>query len=148
MINSKIMSAVYGANAIAAAGLSANRTRIEVATANLANAESPGYKRRDAFQTAVPLAPANGSFSSVLDRKTLMAPSIMAVVEDDSPPQMQYQPNHPNADAQGYVAMPNVNVVETMTDMMSANRLYQANAVALQTSRDIAAEARKILTLA
>lgn len=148
MINSKLMSAAYGANAIAAAGLSASRTRMEVLTANLANAESPGYKRRDAFQTAVPIPAASGSFSSVLDRKTLMTPSIMAVVEDNSQPRMQYQPNHPQADAQGYVALPNVNVVETMTDMMSANRLYQANAVAMQTSRDMGSEARKILTLA
>jgi flagellar basal-body rod protein FlgC len=86
-----------------------------------------------------------GSFSAVLDRNTLMKPSVYAVLEDKSPPTMQYQPDHPQADAQGYVALPNVNVVSEMTNMMSALRSYQANLTAMEAGRDMAREARTLL---
>jgi flagellar basal-body rod protein FlgC len=79
---------------------------------------------------------------------TISKPSVYAVLEDQRPQRMEYQPNSPLADAQGYVALPNVNVVEEMTDMMSASRLYQANVTALQESRSMGSEARKILTQA
>jgi flagellar basal-body rod protein FlgC len=86
------------------------------------------------------------SFSSTLDGMTLMKPSVYAVVEDQSPQQMEYRPNHPQADAQGYVSLPNVNVVSEMTNMMNAHRFYNACATALTEARGIASEARKILT--
>ena len=148
MSNSMPLVGAYDATTIAAAGLSASRYRLDVSAANLANIESPNYKRRDVFQTAVPMPAGVESFSSTLDGMTLMKPSIYAVVEDQSAPRMEYQPNNPNADAQGFVSLPNVNIVEEMTNMMSASRLYQANVTALQESRGMAAEARKILTLA
>ena len=146
MISQKLLYPGYTATGISAAGLSANRERLNVAAANLANAESPGYKRHDVVMTAVEIPSVDGSFSAALDRNSLTAPSVAAVLEDQSPPRMEYQPSHPLANAQGYVEMPNVNIVETMTDMMTASRLYQANATALQESRAISAEARKILT--
>jgi flagellar basal-body rod protein FlgC len=146
MVDPKIMSAAYGSTAILAGGLSATRKRLDVAAGNLANAETPGYRRRDVFLTALEMPQAEGSFSAALDRKTLMAPQVAAVVEDQKQGTMEYQPNHPLANAQGYVEMPNINMVETMTDMMSATRLYQANATALLESRSISQEARKILT--
>jgi len=86
------------------------------------------------------------SFSSTLDGMTLMKPEISEVTEDQSPARMEYQPHHPKADAKGYVALPNINIVEEMTNMMSASRLYQACATAIQESRGMASEARKILT--
>ena len=146
MAISKDLKGAFDATTIAAACLSASRYRLDVGAANLANIETPGYKRRDVFQTAVSM-PAQGSFSSILDRNTLSKPMVYAVLEDDSPARMEYRPNHPQADEKGYVALPNVNIVETMTDMMSASRLYQANATALQESRSMAGEARKILTM-
>ena len=146
MAISKDLKGAFDATTIAAAGLSTSRYRLDVGAANLANIETPGYKRRDVFQTAVSM-PAQGSFSSILDRNTLSKPMVYAVLEDDSPARMEYRPNHPQADEKGYVALPNVNIVETMTDMMSASRLYQANATALQESRSMAGEARKILTM-
>lgn len=146
MAISKDLKGAFDATTIAAAGLSASRYRLDVGAANLANIETPGYKRRDVFQTAVSI-PAEGSFSSILDRNTLSKPMVYAVLEDDSPARMEYRPNHPQADEKGYVALPNVNIVETMTDMMAASRLYQANATALQEARSMAGEARKILTM-
>ncbi|MFN4894231.1 MAG: flagellar basal body rod protein FlgC [Pseudomonadota bacterium] len=134
--------------AIAAAGLSASRMRADVSAANLANKESASYKRRDVFQTALPIPLSEGSFSSTLDRQTLMKPSVYAILEDQSPPNMQYQPNHPEANAEGYVALPNVNIVGEMTNMMSALRLYQANLTAMEAGREMSSAARSLLTQA
>ena len=146
MADIKSMSGAYDATSIAVAGLRASRYRLDVGAANLANVESPGYKRRDVFQAAVSMPGGVASFSSTLDGMTLMKPEITAVREDQSPPRMEYQPHNPKADANGYVALPNVNIVEEMTNMMSASRLYQACATAIQESRGMASEARKILS--
>ena len=78
-----------------------------------------------------------GSFSSSLDKMSLAKPVAMAVVEDNSPARMVYQPGHPDADENGYVSYPNINVVSAMTDLMTASRLYQANATALETAMEM-----------
>ena len=132
---------------VLANGLSAARLRVNVLASNLANAETTRtaeggpYKRKDVVQTARTY---QGSFQSALDQATLAKPEIAAVVEDQSEPRMVYQPGHPDADKEGYVAYPNINIVSTMTDMMSASRLYQANASALETVRQIERDARTI----
>ena len=132
---------------VLAAGLSAARLRVNVLASNLANAETTHtaeggpYKRKDVVQVAKGF---ESSFQAALDRATLAQPSIAAVVEDQSDPRLVYQPGHPDADANGYVAYPNINVVSTMTDMMSASRLYQANVSALDTVRQIERDARSI----
>jgi len=146
MSTTKTLTSAYSSTAISAAGLSANRQRLNIAASNLANAESVGYRRRDVFLTAKEIPSVDGSFSAALDRKTLMAPNVAAVIEDTGPQRLQYQPSHPLANAAGYVEMPNVNVVETMTDMMSASRLYEANAEAFKISQDMSSEGRKILS--
>jgi flagellar basal-body rod protein FlgC len=140
------MRGAFDTTSIAAAGLSASRMRADVSAANLANKESASYKRRDVFQTALPMPVGEGSFSSTLDRHTLMRPSVYAVLEDQSAPNMQYQPNHPQANAEGYVALPNVNVVEEMTNMMTALRCYQANLTAMEAGRDMSKDARSLLS--
>jgi flagellar basal-body rod protein FlgC len=139
------LKGAFDTTTIAAAGLSASRMRADVSAANLANKESASYKRRDVFQTALPMPVGEGSFSSALDRHTLMKPSVYAILEDQSPANMQYQPNHPEANAEGYVALPNVNIVEEMTNMMSALRCYQANLTAMEAGRDMSREARSLL---
>jgi flagellar basal-body rod protein FlgC len=132
-------------------GMKVARTRVNVLAANIANAESTRtpeggpYKRRDVVQVAKDIP---GSFSSALDRMTLKQPHVAAVIEDTSEPRMVYQPGHPDANPQGFVAYPNINVVSTMTDMMSASRLYQANVTALETARTMRNEATRILTQA
>jgi flagellar basal-body rod protein FlgC len=135
----------FDATEIAAAGLSAARLLVDLSAANLANKESVGYKRKDAFQTALPMPATEGSFSSILDRHTLSKPAIYAVLEDQAAPNMQYQPNHPEANAQGYVALPNVNVVEEMTNMMSAQRSYQANLASMEAIRGMKQSAQSLL---
>lgn len=141
----------FDALEVLSAGLSAARMRVNVLASNIANAETTRtpdggpYKRKDVVQIA---QSAPGSFSSVLDRMSLAKPSIAAVIEDQSAPKKVYEPGHPDADKEGFVAYPNINVVATMTDLMSASRLYQANITAVETARKMSSDAREILTRA
>ena len=138
---------MFNALEVLSRGLSASRTRVNVLSSNLANAETTHteeggpYKRKDVVQMA---QTAPSSFSTALDRLTLAAPSISSVVEDQSDPRKVFQPGHPDADTSGYVAYPNINVVSTMTDLMSASRLYQANVSAIETVRRMSQDAQSI----
>ena len=66
------------------------------------------------------------------------------VIEDSNPPVMKYDPQHPDADEKGYVAMPNINVMEEMVNMISATRGYEANVSALKAAKDMASIALEI----
>jgi flagellar basal-body rod protein FlgC len=121
---------------ISASAMSAERKRMDLIAENLANAystrtpEGGPYKRKDAVFAAVPVA---GSFASAMDRANGQGLSMVEVVEvkeDGSPPRLQYDPTHPDADPKGYVAYPNVNVVEEMADMITATRAYEASLTA------------------
>ncbi|RMD85953.1 MAG: flagellar basal body rod protein FlgC [Candidatus Dadabacteria bacterium] len=134
---------------ILSAGLSAMRLRVNTIASNIANAqttrtpEGGPYKRRDVVIVAKP----EKSFQDALDNMTMIKPVVKAVVEDNSPPKMVYQPGHPDADENGYVAYPNINVVQSMTDLMTASRLYQANIAAMRTTSDMTRRARRIATV-
>jgi flagellar basal-body rod protein FlgC len=69
---------------------------------------------------------------------------VAEIVEDKNPPRMQYDPSHPDADPQGYVAMPNVNVVEEMADMITATRVYEANVMSAQAAKNMALKTLEI----
>ncbi|UFS72324.1 flagellar basal body rod protein FlgC [Geomonas sp. RF6] len=127
---------------ISASALSAERTRMNLISSNLANvnstrtAEGGPYKRKDAVFTATPLP---GSFGAALNKaQAARSVEVSQIVEDQNPPRMQYEPTHPDADASGYVAYPNVNVVEEMADMISATRSYEANVTAAQAAKNMA----------
>lgn len=128
-------------------GLSAARMRVNTLASNIANAETTKtvdggpYKRKDIVQMAMPV---QSHFSSALDKMALAKPQVQAVVEDNSPPRLVFNPGHPDANQEGYVAMPNINVVSTMTDLMTASRLYTANATALETVRQMMRDAGRI----
>ena len=70
--------------------------------------------------------------------------AVGGVMEDPRPPVMKYDPSHPDADAEGYVAYPNVNLIEEMVNMMSAARSYEANVTAVSTSKNMAMKALEI----
>ena len=138
---------MFDAVEILASSMSATRTRVNTIASNIANAETTRtpeggpFKRLDVVQTA---RTEQHKFASALDRATLAKPSVLAVVQDQTPPRRVHQPGHPDADKEGFVAYPNINMVETMTNMMSASRLYQANVTALETVRRMAEEALRI----
>jgi flagellar basal-body rod protein FlgC len=132
------MSTLSNAINASASALNAERTRIEVAVSNLANAESTRgadgkpYRRRDVVLTSD-----DRSFESVLGEQGVIGVKVAEIREDQAPPQIRYDPSHPDADAQGYVAMPNVDTPEEMVNMMSASRAYQANLTAIGLIRDM-----------
>ena len=135
---------------ISSSALSAERTRMNLISSNLANAnasrtpEGGPYKRKDAVFTATPL---ENSFNRALDGATaqqVRRVEVSQIVEDQNPPRLQYDPGHPDADPQGYVAMPNVNVVEEMADMIGATRAYEANVTAVQAAKSMALKTLEI----
>lgn len=131
---------------VSASGLNAQRTRLNVIAGNLANVsttrtpEGGPYKRKDVvFESR----PTGETFGQVLGEQVQKV-GISEVVEDTAPPRMQYDPSHPDANAQGYVAMPNINLVEEMVNLLAATRSYEANVTALNSSKDMAMRALEI----
>lgn len=121
-----------------ASALNAQRARMEVAVSNLANAESTRgengqpYRRRDVVLSSEPV----GGFENALGKADAVGVKVAAIVEDTEPFQRRYEPAHPDADAEGFVSIPNVNVPEEMVDMLGAARAYQANLTAINVIRD------------
>jgi flagellar basal-body rod protein FlgC len=73
-----------------------------------------------------------------------MGVEVVQILEDQNPPRMQYDPSHPDANSEGYVAYPNVNVVEEMADMIAATRAYEANVTAVQAAKSMAMKTLEI----
>ena len=119
-------------DAIDAAGsaLSAERLRLDVTAENLANAQTAGYRRKE-----VALQPMQGSFGAALDRARGV--QVAGIVEDQTPLRRIHDPGHPQADADGYVEMPNVDSVTEMVELIAASRAYEANVTAMQTAKTL-----------
>ena len=140
----------FSAMNVGASALTAERTRMNLISSNLANAnttrtpEGGPYKRKDAVFSATPL---ENSFGRALDGATgqqISQVQVSRIVEDQNPPRMEYDPSNPDADSQGYVAMPNVNVIEEMADMLTASRAYEANVTAVQAAKNMALKTLEI----
>ncbi len=130
---------------ITASGLSAQRTRVQTAAANLANArttrtpEGGAYKRRSAVFQAAPV----DAFGSRLEQE-LAGVVVTDITADQTPGPQVFDPSHPDADDQGFVELPNVDIMSEMVDLMAASRTYEANANVLDITRDLAARALDI----
>jgi flagellar basal-body rod protein FlgC len=117
---------------IAGSAMSAQSQRLNTVASNLANAESAtgpdgqAYRAKQVEFMAVPMGGAKEA-----------GVKVSKVIEDTAPPKMIYNPNHPNADANGFVAMPNVNVAEEMVNMLSASRSYQNNVDTLNAAKSM-----------
>ncbi|OYZ03241.1 MAG: flagellar basal body rod protein FlgC [Polaromonas sp. 28-63-22] len=117
---------------IAGSAMTAQSQRMNVTASNLANADSvagPDGKPYRARQVVFEMTPVNG--------QQIGGVKVARVVEDPSPMRMLHDPKNPLADAEGYVTMPNVNVVEEMVNMISASRSYQANVEVLNTAKTL-----------
>lgn len=131
------MSTLNNAINASASALTAERTRIEVAVSNIANADSTRgpdgkpYRRRDVVLAA------DHAFDAALGQAGVSGVKVAAVVEDQTPFKRRYDPSHPDADKDGFVAMPNVDTPEEMVNMMSASRAYQANLTAIGLIREL-----------
>lgn len=133
---------------ISGSGLKAQRARLNVAAMNLANVnttrtlEGGPYRAKSVVFSAEPV----NSFSSTLELATseLRKVEVTRVVEDDKPFKEVYDPSHPDADENGIVQMPNVDVPEQMVDMLSARRGYEANISAVEAVKSMAQRALEI----
>ncbi|HHT69141.1 MAG TPA: flagellar basal body rod protein FlgC [Firmicutes bacterium] len=141
---------VFKAFRISASGLTAERLRMDTIANNLANANTTRSVNGGPYQRQVPV------FAPILDRSMHGASSpihggakgqgvqVVGVVSDPSPPRLVYDPQHPDANADGYVEMPNVHVVKEMVDLITATRAYEANIVALNSAKSMAQKALEI----
>jgi flagellar basal-body rod protein FlgC len=129
--------------------LSAERLRMDVTAENLANAQSTrtangqGPYRRKEVVLQEAGAGTQASFADSL--QAARGVRVAGIVEDPTPPRRVYDPGHPDADAQGYVTMPNVNTVTEMTDLIGASRAYEANVTAMQTTKAMFARTLDLL---
>lgn len=128
---------------VISSGMGAERVRMNVTASNLANAkttrteEGGPYRRRDPVFASVP---GDDSFGAAL-QGALRAVEVTEIVEDQNAPRLEYDPNHPDANDEGYVEMPNVNPVEEMVNMMSAARAYEAGVSAMRSAVQMAEKA-------
>ena len=119
---------------IAGSGMTAQAQRLNTVASNLANADSTTgpnglpYRAKQVVFSTVPMG-ADGQGGAGV--------KVASVVEDTAPPKLVYDPKHPMANGQGYVAMPNVNPVDEMVNMISASRSYQNNADVMNTSKTL-----------
>lgn len=136
---------LFGAISISASGMDAQRTRAELITENLANAdttrtpEGGAYRRKDAIFSSAPVQQSFAETLSAFSGATPGGVRVSEVVVDSSDPERRYLPGHPDADDQGYVAFPKINPAQEMVDLMSASRGYQANVAAISSVKEMIA---------
>ncbi len=140
----------FSAMRVSASGLEAQTRRMNTISSNIANAETTQteeggpYKRKDAVFTATTDKESFGEIlNSQLDQQ-VQGVLVNEIHEDTAPPRMVYNPSHPDANDEGYVAMPNVNTVEEMANMISAQRSYEANVTAMNAAKAMAMKALEI----
>jgi flagellar basal-body rod protein FlgC len=135
---------------VAAGGMTAQRTRLNIISSNLANAnttrtdEGTPYRRKTVIFEASPL---EETFSGRLEKKMedpIQTVKVKEIVPVEGEFKRIYDPSHPDADPQGYVYLPNVNLVQEMVQMLNANRSYEANAAVIRTAKDMALKALEI----
>ncbi|MGM0370439.1 MAG: flagellar basal body rod protein FlgC [Bacillota bacterium] len=140
--------ALFNGLNISASGLTAQRTRMDTISNNIANVnttrtEEGGPYRRKMPVFASRLKEEMGNINNQ-KQETGGGVEISEIRESSQQPKLRYKPNHPDADENGYVSMPNINIVSEMTDMMSASRAYEANVTAVDTSKQMAKSALQI----
>lgn len=131
---------------ISGSGLSAERTRVNLASSNLANAETTRgpdgqpYQRLDpVFETAMVAGGAGTDVVPPGTQEQAVGVRVADIVADPTPGKRVYSPGHPDADPEGFVTFPNVNPVHEVVNLLSASRGYEANATAVDTLKQMAA---------
>ncbi|PLV56346.1 flagellar basal body rod protein FlgC [Thermotoga sp. SG1] len=128
---------------ISATGMSAQRLRVEIVSTNIANAETTRTETGEPYRRKVPV------FAEYLRRTRdgkieSAGVKVVKIEEDTSPFRLVYDPTHPDADENGYVRMPNVNIVREMVDLINAQRAYDANVAAFNVTKNMVNSALQI----
>nr|WP_068556166.1 flagellar basal body rod protein FlgC [Thermotalea metallivorans] len=137
---------------ISASGLTAERLRMDIISKNIANANTTRTSSGTPYRRQVPIfreASSNLTFQQHLDaaKKGILRGNgveVIAVKEDKSPFKKVYEPGHPDADKDGYVQMPNVDIVAEMINMISSTRAYEANVTCINSTKSMAMKALEI----
>jgi flagellar basal-body rod protein FlgC len=139
---------IFTSMRISSTALQAQRTRLDTISSNLANMETTRTPEGGPYQKKSVVFTTDGtSFEQRLDRSLRGAAQgvrVAQIVADNSEPKMVYDPAHPDADNGGYVAMPNINLMDEMVDMMSAGRAYEANVTVVKAAKRMALKALEI----
>ncbi|MBN2864641.1 MAG: flagellar basal body rod protein FlgC [Thiotrichales bacterium] len=119
---------------ISGTAMHAQTVRLNTVASNMANADSISSNKDETYRSKQPV------FQTILDQTTLEPKGgvrVKEIVESQAPLKMEYNPNHPMANEEGYIYRPNVNVVEEMANMMSASRSYETNIEVMNTSKQL-----------
>lgn len=143
---------LFDAIDVAGSGLAAERLRMDVVAGNLANAQTTQgangqpYRRREVvLQEAAGESSFGAMLSGAMASGAASGVQVAGVVEDQTAPRRVYDPGHPDADAQGYVSLPNVNPVTEMVDLIGASRSYEANVTSMQTAKTLFTKTLELL---
>ena len=145
---------MFGGMEISASALTAQRLRMNVTAENLANAQTTktadggAYRRKEVTLQSVASGGFGAQLSKAMGGSSGVAPGgvqATAITEDQTPGKRVYDPSHPDADAQGYVRMPNVDTVTEMVDLIDSQRAYEANVTAMSASKQMFAKTLEIL---
>lgn len=135
---------------VSSSGMTAQRKRLDTISSNIANInttrtpEGGPYRRKDVLFESMPEVRNFGEIVTDVGQRNTERVQVTDVVVDTRAPLLKYDPTHVDANADGYVAMPNINLMEEMTNMIQANRSYEANVSALKASTDMALSALEI----
>jgi flagellar basal-body rod protein FlgC len=151
----KVKMRLFQSIVTSATGLTAERLRMDIIAGNIANAKTTRTGRVEANGDQIPYrrklpvyaerSPAS-SFQDILGKEMAAGNGVdvQAIVEDQSDFKLEYNPHHPDANAEGYVRMPNVDTVVEMVDLISASRAYEANVAAINAAKAMAMKALEI----
>ncbi len=135
---------------VSSSGMTAQRMRMNTISSNIANInttrtpEGGPYRRKDVVFESMPEVRNFGEILTSQPDRNIQRVQVTDVHVDTKAPLLKYEPNHPEANQEGYVAYPNINLMEEMANMIQATRSYEANVSAMQASKDMAATALEI----
>lgn len=142
---------LFGVMSLSGSGLAVQRQRAEVSAANMANAETTRTEDGTPYQRRQVLLQTDGGFAGALQHTGAIrsddAPgvSVAAVTNSSAPPVLRFDPSHPDADSNGYVAYPDINPITEMVDLVGASRAYSLNAGALQAEKGMLTASLELL---
>lgn len=144
------MSDVLTGLRIGSSGMAAQRMRMNTISSNIANInttrtpEGGPYRRKDVVLESIPEARSFGEVLMSQPQRDLQRVQVTDVTVDRKAPLMKYEPDHPDANEEGYVAYPNINLMEEMANMIQATRAYEANVSAMNATKDMAMTALEL----
>ncbi|MGB1197888.1 MAG: flagellar basal body rod protein FlgC [Thalassotalea sp.] len=122
---------------ISGSGMSAQSVRLNTTASNIANADSVSSSIDQTYRARHPVFAAQMQKAAAAGQDESVSVQVLGIVESDKPLNVEYAPEHPMSDKDGYIYKPNVNVIEEMTNMISASRSYQTNIQLAESAKNM-----------